>query len=126
MRQFKSIPAAIARSMTFLFTMGSIPGMPPHAGQTDMFCSTSRLAEHEQNIFELVASSACTSSPMTISYAMYHTILSRAAAAVNAFDSKSGLAISCTPRRATVGKPVMLDGAVKILSLKIASRFPFV
>src|SRR3990172_11158616 len=57
----------MAYSTAILLTTGKVPGMPAHTGQTAVFgaaCVRSTTWQ-AQNIFDLVCSSAWTSSPMT-------------------------------------------------------------
>src|SRR5512132_1548006 len=59
----------IADSTAFLLTTGSEPGKPRQTAQTWVFGSAPNAVEQPQNIFEIVLSSTCTSSPSTGSYA---------------------------------------------------------
>src|SRR5512132_1919673 len=59
----------IADSTAFLLTTGSEPGKPRQTAQTWVFGSAPNAVEQPQNIFEMVFSSTCTSSPSTGSYA---------------------------------------------------------
>src|SRR6476619_5407037 len=58
----------IADSTAFRFTTGSEPGKPRQTAQTWVFGSAPNAVEQPQNIFEVVFSSTCTSSPSTGSY----------------------------------------------------------
>ena len=56
------------RNGTFLFATGSVPGMPVQTGQVCVLGAPPNLVVQPQKIFVLVASSTCTSRPITISY----------------------------------------------------------
>ena len=66
--QLVASPIAIAYSTTCLFSTGSAPGMPVHTGHVWVFGAPPNSVLHPQKIFVFVASSICTSSPMTVSY----------------------------------------------------------
>ena len=69
--------ARSANSTAFLLITGSVPGIPQQTGQTAVFGSAVVLSTtaHEQNIFECVASSTCTSNPMSTIYFAKRRIL---------------------------------------------------
>jgi hypothetical protein len=52
--QFIAKAASIANSITFLFTVGRLPGIPKHTGHTFVFGKAPNFAEHEQKILVLV------------------------------------------------------------------------
>ena len=58
----------MANSTTFRFTTGSVPGMPVQTGQVCVLGAPPKRVVQPQKIFVRVASSTCTSRPMTISY----------------------------------------------------------
>jgi hypothetical protein len=75
MVQFKARAAFIASSTAALLMTGKVPGMPQQTSQTDelggaVVVSTTA---HEQNILERVASSTCTSKPMSALYLILTT-----------------------------------------------------
>ena len=63
MWQFSASPMRIADSTAMPFTTGIAPGSPRQTGHTWVLGSAPKTVEHEQNIFEAVLSSTCTSSP---------------------------------------------------------------
>ena len=55
----------MAHSTPVLFTTGSAPGKPRLHGSTLLLGAAPKLAEEAENIFVFVASSTCTSMPIT-------------------------------------------------------------
>jgi hypothetical protein len=66
--QLSAKPILIVDSIAFSLTTGKAPGKAKQTGHVCVFGSAPNTVLHPQNIFELVLSSTCTSSPNTGSY----------------------------------------------------------
>ena len=66
--QFSARPILMAHSTPLALTTGSAPGSPSETGSMLVFGSAPKWAEEVENIFVSVASSTCTSRPITGSY----------------------------------------------------------
>ena len=63
-------PTETAYSSTCLFSTGREPGIPVHTGQVWALGLPPKAVEQPQKILVRVASSTCTSRPMTVSYSI--------------------------------------------------------
>ena len=66
----RAIAARRASSTAFWLITGSVPGIPQHTGQVELLGGEIVLSTtaQEQNIFERVDSSTCTSNPISMLY----------------------------------------------------------
>src|SRR5712692_1080840 len=69
MVQFSASPVRMANSTALRLMTGKTPGMPRHTGHVWVLGAAPNFVPHPQNILDSVRSCACTSSPMTTSYA---------------------------------------------------------
>ena len=65
MVQLSASPMRMVASIAARLATGRLPGRPRHTGQTWVLGSAPNSVGHPQNIFVLVPSSTCVSSPMT-------------------------------------------------------------
>ena len=65
--QSRAIAARRASSTAFRFITGKVPGIPQHTGHMELLGAANVVSTtaQEQNIFDLVESSTCTSNPIS-------------------------------------------------------------